>query len=97
MSPYDDSREEAITPNHLLFGRKLSVINYEDELDIDLPEPNNCIKYQNYLLEHFWKRWSTEYLTSLREFQKYQRSKNVANIPNVHDIVIIKEDKLPRQ
>ena len=48
-------------------------------------------------MSHFWKRWSTEYLTSLGEFQKRYRSKNSLNIPGVNDILIIKEDKLPRQ
>ena len=48
-------------------------------------------------MSHFWKRWSPEYLTSLREFQKRYRSKNSSNISGVNDIVIIKEDKLPRQ
>ena len=60
-------------------------------------EPSKRFKYLEKLLSHFWKRWSTEYLTSLREFQKRYRSKNSSNIPGVNDIVIIKEDKLPRQ
>ena len=48
-------------------------------------------------MKHFWERWTTEYLTSLREFQKHHQNRNRSNIPGLNDIVIIKEDKLPRQ
>ena len=47
-------------------------------------------------LEHFWKRWRTEYIPSLREFQKaYHKSNNIT--PQVGDIVNIFKDKQPRQ
>ena len=62
-----------------------------------LTKPQVRLKYLERLLTHFWKRWTAEYLTSSREFQKRHQSKNSSNIPGVNDIVIIKEDKLPRQ
>ena len=48
------------------------------------------------VLVHFWKRWSAEYLTSLREYQKLSSHKTVRN-PKLNDVVIIKEKMLPRQ
>ena len=34
LTLYDDTREETITPNHLLFGQKIYPVNYDDELNI---------------------------------------------------------------
>ena len=31
---YEDTREETINTNHLLFGRKINPVNYDDELNI---------------------------------------------------------------
>ena len=93
---YDDTMEETITPNHLLFGRKLNPVNYDNELNVRVVHPDKRLKYMELVLAHFWKRWSSEYLTSLREFHKNYK-KNQGNVPYVDDILIIKEDKLPRQ
>ena len=94
---YDDTTEKAITPNHLLFGSSLNAINNETHPNICTKELNKRYTYLEKLLKHFWERWTTEYLTSLREFQKHHQNRNRSNIPGVNEIVIIKEDKLPRQ
>ena len=93
---FDDTLEETITPNNLLFGRKLNPVNYDNELNIRVDHPNKKLKDIELVLGHFWKRWSSEYLTSLREFHKHNKN-NQGNVPNVDDILFIKEDKLPRQ
>ncbi|GJQ69628.1 hypothetical protein Trydic_g6716 [Trypoxylus dichotomus] len=43
--------------------------------------------------QHFWKRWSFEYLTSLQ-----QRSKWTKSHPNlaIGDLVVIKDENLPK-
>ena len=46
-------------------------------------------------LSHFWERWRTEYVTSLRENQRVSRKKHSAKI-EVNDIVIIYEEKQQR-
>ena len=99
VSQEDNLVGEPLTPNHLLFGRKLNTNN------IDLLSPDETTEIEHVkrlqhlenILNHFWNRWSREYLTALRDYQKYVPRKNTNNIPNVNDIVIIKEDKLPRQ
>ena len=45
---------------------------------------------------HFWYRWRSEYLTSLREYQKLQNTRKLPRIPKLNHIVIINDDKLPR-
>ena len=83
-----------LTPNKLVFGRNLDVVapNHELEVEKDL---SKRAKYINQLIEHWWKRWQTDYLTELRE---YNRSKTVKLdlIPKVGDVVLIADDKLKR-
>ena len=88
---FDDTLEETITPNHLLFGQKLNPVNYDNELNIRVDHPNKRLKHIELVLGHFWTRWSSEYLTSLHEFHKNNKN-NQGNIPNTDGILIIKED-----
>ena len=48
------------------------------------------------VIGHFWNRWRSEYLTSLREHQSSCNTEKVARTPELNDIVLVKEDKLPR-
>lgn len=94
---YDDDVEEVLTPNHLLFGRRIESTNFNE---------NNCnpdslsvpcrYKHINTILNHFWNRWSKEYLAILRDLQKIKAKKGVNDI-EVDDIVLIEHDKMPRQ
>ena len=56
-----------MTPNHLLFGRKLyqENLNWERNSDILEPDLPKRIEYVENLIEHFWKRWRFEYVTLL--------------------------------
>ncbi len=86
--PNDDDGIEVLTPGHFLIGHPLEAI----------PDPSSS--YRNLtlfsrwhlcqaLVRHFWKRWSTDYLTSLRKFNKWHHPKR--NI-RVGDVVIIHQD-----
>lgn len=44
------------------------------------------------MTQHFWRRWSNEYLTTL--LHRYKWSKQTPE-PAVGDIVLVKEDNLP--
>ena len=50
----------------------------------------------NKTLNYFWKRWSKEYLATIRDLQKVKANKGVLDI-KVDDIVLIAQDKMPRQ
>ena len=100
--------DEPITPSHLIVGRRL--LSLPDHLDhmcvledgdytLDEHHVTRRIKHINNVLNHFWKRWRTEYLSNLREVhalsaRKGQRVKN--SRISVGDIVIIKDEQLPR-
>ena len=89
-----------LTPSHLLQGRRLrsfpeEILTEEDLKDPGYLEPVNVSRRYQYVLtlkEHFWRRWTTEYLASLRE--SYQtHNKAVGTIwPEIGDIVLIHDD-----
>ena len=94
---YDDDVEEALTPNHLLFGRRLESTNFNDSnVNPDAPSIRCRYKHLNKILNHFWKRWFKEYLAIIRDLQKTNADKGVIDI-KVDDIVLIAQDKMPRQ
>ena len=70
-----DDLEEPLTPSHLLVGRRL--LSLPDNLMYLAPEDKDFevtgeslqkrARHLNSVLNHFWNRWSKEYLLELRE------------------------------
>ena len=66
----DDDPEEPLTPRHLMYGRRIlslpEVIGNRQASIVhtvsseDLPRRR---EYLGLLLEHFWRRWSRDYVT----------------------------------
>ncbi|XP_057678097.1 uncharacterized protein LOC130907254 [Corythoichthys intestinalis] len=89
----DPKSAEPLTPNHLLTMKE----------SMPLPPPGNFIREDlyarkrwrkiQYLSEQFWHRWRKEYLTSISLRQQWHTSKR--NV-KVGDVVLIKEENLPR-
>ena len=74
--PSSDIKDsEALTPAHLLYGRKMTTVPYP-QIDVDTTNfistrnYNKIVERQNELNDHSWSRWRREYLTSMREFHK---------------------------
>ena len=84
--PPDNDGIGALTPGHFLIGRLLEA----------LPDPSfsnrsfTLLRHWHLcqaLVRHFWQRWLSEYITSLKRYTKwYHPSKNIC----VGDIVICK-------
>ena len=96
---YDEINCEPLTPNHLLFGRKLPTLaeNLDpkfNDLDEDTPSHTRRFWYLKQKLDHFRSRWKHEYLVDLREFH---RSKTTGEV-EVHkgDIVLVMEDRFKK-
>lgn len=83
----------AITPSQLMYGRRLdSSINYPiQELDEDYESDEMLNKRQKRcarIIQAFWLRWRSEYLTSLRETQHRNSGSNsvaVGDLVHIHD------------
>ena len=93
---HDNDLEAILTPNHLLFGRKLYTSNssIQGNVGINLVLPKR-VHLINVLLNQFWSRWRNEYVTSLREYdKKYKRTKYIK--PSINDTVIVFEENQPR-
>ena len=88
------SEEEMLTPNHLLYGRRLVGVNENtDHVTTDI---NVRHEYLETLITHFWNRWYKEYLSELREKHVYGCKKDLDDVIQIGDVVLIKDDKQPR-
>jgi hypothetical protein len=98
--------EEPLTPSHLLIGhRVLSLPDHlghlcdpgDEDFDIDSSQLNKRMKHLSNTLNHFWKRWRSEYLAELRESHKHLLKKSRGNpAVSVGDVVIVHDESLPR-
>lgn len=98
---------ETITPNHFLSPARSMFSPNDAQLAGDeeyLPgrDPVSTVKSlqkkQQSALEVFWHSWRTDYLLALRSRLplSHRRQQTSANQPEVGDIVVIKNDQLPR-
>ena len=79
----DDNDIQALTPSHFLIGRPLQAL--PDRVDAAKLSLLRRWQLCQNLLTHFWKRWSTEYVTHLGHFTKW--SKPTRNLQ-----VVLRED-----
>ncbi|CAK1588736.1 unnamed protein product [Parnassius mnemosyne] len=80
-----------LTPGHFLIGRPINSLpsqNYEE-----VPS-SRLSRYQRIqqLRQHFWRRWSKEYLSELQQRSKWRSN---ADTLGTGDLVVLKEDNLP--
>ena len=95
LGPIFDEND-ILTPNHLLFGRKLHLVNDSINVNYDSDITNkHRIDHIQQVVDHYWSRWSKDYLTTLRNYNISIKDKKIVN-PSINDIVLIKDDKTPR-
>ena len=98
--------EEPLTPSHLIIGRRLLNLpdylgcgcNPEDEdFEVNTSQLTRRVKHLAGVLNHFRKRWRSEYLNELRESHQYSMKKRTPSYPSVSqgDVVIVHDDTLP--
>ena len=97
---YGDEMGEALTPSHLAIGRRLlNTVSISEQNDNELSHVTTNARYQHLqkVLNHFWKRFSSEYLLELHEHHLANKGKyDELSKLLLGDIVLIKDDKLKR-
>ena len=90
LNSHPDDGVEVLTPGHFLVGRHLQALPELDHTCTKLPLLKRWSLCQA-LSQHFWKRWSQEYLQQLQRITKWRTpSRNI----QPGDVVLIKEDSL---
>ncbi|KAG8233696.1 hypothetical protein J437_LFUL013348, partial [Ladona fulva] len=86
----DPGEIDCLTPGHFLVGRPLiGLPEYISNEAMNLPTRWKLIEQ---LFQHFWRRWSQEYLHTLRQRSKWTRG---IGDPKIGDLVLIREPNLP--
>lgn len=88
-----EDNEEALTPNHFLIGRSCGNTMFGSFNNDDIGNESTWRASQR-LADHFWTRWTREYLPTLlpRQNNKSQRYQS----PALGDIVLIVDPTMPR-
>ncbi|XP_066026285.1 uncharacterized protein [Pocillopora verrucosa] len=95
-----DEMEEPLTPSHLIVGRRILSVPSKSSSDEDGQTEETLTRRAKFLqriLDHFWNRWRSEYLTQLREYHRYSKRANSLRKVQVGDIVCLHDNKIPRQ
>ncbi|XP_066590509.1 uncharacterized protein [Prorops nasuta] len=90
ITPLSDDPNDlsCITPGHFLIGSRL-----DDFPNVDITEEKEgrLIRWQRVerMRQHFWRRWSSEYLCQLQQRWKWQISKGIP--PKINDMFLIRQ------
>lgn len=87
----DPNDFEPITPAHFLIGRPFSMFPEPELIDMN---PGRLTRFERItqIRQHFWKRFSLEYVTSLQNRTKWFRKKPEIKIGQ---LVMLKDENLP--
>ena len=87
--------EEAITPSHLIAGRKLLSLPDEANKGERKPSaPNAMWRQRQVVLNKFWKKFSHDYLINQQPRKKWRNYTNSMIKPG--DIVVVRDENLSR-
>lgn len=94
---YPTEFESCLSPNHMLFGRRLNLSSNSTTLksheELNLAHHSTKISQ---IIEHFWNRWRKEYVVNLRDSHRsLHNSKDNPQI-KLNDVVLIHEEKVPK-
>ena len=87
----DPTSLEVLTPAHFLIGSSLSNIPEPSSLDASMSSRTRWGMIRQ-MQEHFWRRWSSEYLQELQHRPKWQRRQDSIL---VGDMCVLRSDVLP--
>ncbi|XP_075163323.1 uncharacterized protein LOC142235958 [Haematobia irritans] len=91
LCPISDEDLNPLTPSHFIIGEPLTSLPEPNYIASPLPKLKHW-KLLQQMVQGFWKRWSSEYITSLQQRPKWQTAQRDFS---VGDIVVLKEPGLP--
>lgn len=96
--------EEPLTPSHLVVSRRLlNLPDYlghvcspgDEDFEVNASQLTKRVKHLASVLNHFWKRWRSEYLNELRESHRYSAKTPSRLSVSKGDVVVVHDDALP--
>lgn len=98
---FEDEAEEALTPSHLAIGRRLvSPVSRVEQSEVQQSHESltGRYRYLQKIIEHYWKRFSKEYLLELHQHHVNVHKGNYDELSKVllGDVVLIKDDSFKR-
>lgn len=87
----DTENVNALTPGHFLIGDALMALPQPSLLDTNANRLNRW-KHIQLIQQHFWNRWSKEYMNQLQQRYKWKQGTKPVNIG---DLVLVKDEQLP--
>lgn len=90
----DPNDYSPLTPSHFLIGDVLTAI---PEKNVSEMPTNRLLLYDRLkqLVQHFWQRWSGEYLNTLQNRTKWRSADDTNNLFKIGALVLLHEDGLP--
>lgn len=81
-----------LTPGHFLIGRSLLAAPDQNVSDV---QENRLSRFQRVqqIAQHFWNRWSREYLSELQKKTKWRE--NHPSLLQIGSMVLVSEEKVP--
>lgn len=86
----DPNDLSALTPAHFLIGEVLTSIPQTDVTQVNENRLTHFKRLQQ-MVQHFWQRWSNQYVSTLQERSKW--NKKVPNL-EIGTLVLVKDDNL---
>ena len=80
-----------MSPSHFLIQRSSFLVPEGDATNFNVPQGERWLLISQ-LAQHFWRRWSTDYLTSLQPRQKWRQQHPPVD---VSDLVLIRSELTP--
>ena len=94
-----DDLDEPLTPSHLIYGKRILSCPEPEDVDLEHIGQNDLLRRFTHLkivVDHFWARWSKEYLLELRNAHRMFHPKRRGVYVGVGDVVVIGEDGVQR-
>ena len=88
---YLDEKDETLSPNNLVYGRRIG----RNENEIDSENLEESVERIDRTVDHFWRRWSRDYLTEIRDIRRKSNARGKTEI-KIGDVVLIHDNKLKR-